>query len=82
MADKIAKLLAKLPRKQLDLLEPVVKQILLNELENLDVKALKRHKGFFRVRIGSYRIIFTISTDKKSRIVSIRKRNEKTYKNL
>lgn len=28
--------------------------------ENIDIKLLKSHKGFFRMRINSYRIIFTV----------------------
>jgi len=82
MADKIVKLLSKLPAKQLRLLKPVIEQIVLNNLEGLDVKALKGHKGLLRVRVGNYRIIFTIRQGKEPDIIFIGKRDQETYKHL
>lgn len=82
MADKIAKLLAKLPPKQLRLLTPVLEQIIAGKLEGLDVKTLRGHKGMYRVRVGNYRIIFTVSDGKEPAIISIARRNELTYKDL
>lgn len=82
MADKIAKLLAKLPAKRLDLLKPILVQIIAGDLSGLDIKALKGHKGLFRVRMGNYWIVFSMQNGQKPRLVAIAKRNEKTYKDL
>lgn len=82
MADKIAKLLQKLPPKQLRLLLPVIKQIVANDLEGLDVRTLRGHKGLYRVRAGNYRIIFSVQSETGPKIIAIAKRNEKTYKDL
>ena len=82
MADKIAKLLASLQPKQLRLLLPVIDQVLSNNFKGLNIKALKGRKGFFRVRVGNYRIIFKVQKNQKVNIVFIGKRNEKTYKDL
>lgn len=82
MADKIAKLLAKLPRKQLELFLEILTKINQGDLIGLDVKSLKGHKNLYRVRAGDYRIIFTLSGQGKRIILLIAKRNEKTYKDL
>lgn len=82
MADKIAKLLQKIPPKQLQLLLPVLKQIVAHDFEGLDVKTLKGHKGLYRARVGNCRVVFNLQNSQEPKIVSIAKRDEKTYKNL
>lgn len=82
MADKIAKLLAKLPKKDLVKLKAVIAKIILLEYEGLDIKSLKGQHNIFRVRIGNYRIIFKIEPGAETEIISISRRNEKTYKDL
>jgi mRNA-degrading endonuclease RelE of RelBE toxin-antitoxin system len=80
MADKIAKLLAKLPPKQLLIIQSVITQILQANFEGLDIKVMKVHKDIFRVRIGDYRIIFIIRPNDEPRILTISRRSEKTYR--
>lgn len=82
MADKIAKLLRKLPPKQLRLLLPVVKQITSNDLEGLDVKSLKGRTGLHGVRVGNYRIIFSVQSGSVPELITIAKRDEKTYRDM
>ena len=83
MADKIAKLLGKLPKKDLKLLLQVIAQLVdKQDYSNLDVKALKNRQGLLRARVGNYRIIFRVSSDHQVFIVAIARRNEKTYKGL
>lgn len=82
MADKVAKLLQKLPPKQLRLLLAVIQKIVTKNLGGLDVKALKGHQELYRVRVGNYRIIFTKINGQEPRIISVAKRDEKTYKDL
>ena len=47
MADKIAKLLAKLPPKQLLVIQSVITQILKANFEGLDIKVMKAHKDIW-----------------------------------
>lgn len=82
MTDKITKLLSKLSQKDLKRIGDTVEKIATLELEGLDIKTLKGQTGIFRVRVGSYRIIFNINQNKKPNIVSISRRNEKTYKDF
>lgn len=82
MADKIAKLLAKLPPKQLKAILEVLVKINQGKLEGLDVKSLKGHQDKYRVRVGTYRIIFTVNEQRENTVLLIAKRNEKTYKDL
>ncbi|HUD06445.1 MAG TPA: type II toxin-antitoxin system RelE/ParE family toxin [Candidatus Saccharimonadales bacterium] len=79
MADKIAKLLSKIPIKDLLRIQEALKKIKSLQLEGLNIKAIKGQKDIFRVRIGSYRIVFKIN-DKNIRLLKIDKRNEKTYR--
>jgi mRNA-degrading endonuclease RelE of RelBE toxin-antitoxin system len=80
MADKIAKLLAKLPKKDLQLLLPVIKQLVENtDYSGLDIKALKGSQGLLRVRAGNYRVIFKV-VHGQMKIVAISRRNERTYR--
>jgi mRNA interferase RelE/StbE len=82
MTDKISKLLSKLSKKDLNRIVDTVEKIAKLELEGLDVKSLKGQTGIFRVRIGSFRIIFNIDHNKNPNILSISRRNEKTYKDM
>ncbi|HUD06142.1 MAG TPA: type II toxin-antitoxin system RelE/ParE family toxin [Candidatus Saccharimonadales bacterium] len=82
MADKIAKLLAKLAKKDLLRLELVINKVATSNYSELDVKVLKGHKDIYRVRVGTYRVIFRVLAKGETEIISIAKRNEKTYKDL
>ena len=82
MTDKVTKLLSKMSRRDLKRIVDTVEKIANLDFEGLDVKTLKGQTGIFRVRVGSFRIIFTINQHKKSEILSISRRNEKTYKYL
>lgn len=82
MADKIAKLLAKLPPKQVKVLLVVMTKITKGNLDGLDVKSLKGHDNKYRVRVGNYRIIFAIREHGNHFVLSVAKRDEKTYKDL
>lgn len=81
MADKIAKLLAKLSPKQLAIMRSIIAQIIIGDYSNLDTKMIKGHRNIFRVRAGKRRIIFTVE-GKQTRIISIDRRNEKTYRDF
>lgn len=74
MADKIAKLLAKLPKKQLQLLLNALAKINQGNLYGLDIKSLKGRKNRYRVRVGNHRIIFTINKQSQHTVLLIAKR--------
>ncbi len=82
MTDKVAKLLSKLSKSDLKRISKTVGQINKLQLEGLDIKALKGQSGIYRVRVGNYRIIFSIKQTQKANILTIDRRNEKTYKDL
>lgn len=82
MTDNISKLLSKLSKKDLQRIQKTIAQITALQLEGLDIKTLKNQSKLFRAKVGNYRIIFSIQQNKTSRIISIDRRNEKTYKDL
>lgn len=82
MTDKISKLLSKLSKKDLKRIVSTIDKIANFEFDGLDIKTLKGQTGLYRVRVGSFRIIFNIDQNKKTNILSISRRNEKTYKDL
>ena len=81
MADKIVKLLAKIPVKDLVRIQEALKKIQALQFEGLNIKAIKGQKEIFRIKVGKYRIIFKLQ-DKSIFLLKIDKRNEKTYKGL
>ncbi len=80
MVDKIAKLLAKLPPKELNLIKAIIIKVVSGQLEGLDIKVLKGSNTICRVRVGNYRVIFKLRPGKEPEIISISRRNEKTYR--
>ena len=57
--DKIKKFLLKLTKKEMALIKAILGDVLMLDLQNYDVKPLKGYKGFYRLRKGDIRIIFT-----------------------
>ena len=82
MTDKVTKLLSKLSQRDLKRIVDTVEKISKLDLEGLDVKTLKGQTSIFRVRVRSFRIIFATNQLKKTEILSISRRNEKTYKDV
>lgn len=76
--ERIEKFLRKLSRDERARVEKCVAQILANTFERLDLKKLKGHRDFYRVRTGSIRIIFS-HRDSTVRIVAIERRGDTTY---
>lgn len=81
MSDKIKKFLRKLNRKQLTYLLPFIDRVELNDLEGLNVKPIKGHDQYFRLRAGKYRIIF-IRNENGNQIVAIAHRDDQTYRDF
>jgi len=82
MTDSVTKLLSKPSKKDLLRIQKTITQITALQLDGLDVKTLKGQLDMFRARVGNYRIIFSIEQNKTTRIISVGRRSEDTYKNL
>ena len=61
--DKIRKFLLSLSKNERAVLLQIFADIRRWKIENYDVKVLKGHKGFFRLRKGKMRIVFTKNGD-------------------
>ena len=81
MTSKSAKLAAKLTSKQRQSVREVLSKLMVGDDSGLDIKPLKGHKNIFRVRVGSYRIIFR-REDKQVEFIGLSKRDDQTYRNL
>lgn len=81
MADKIKKLLAKLSRKEAEVVKLLLLRVKLDDTLGLDIKRLQGHPDLFRVRKGRLRIIYRKTTS-DFLLLRIDLRNEKTYKGL
>jgi len=77
--DKLEKALLKLSEKERQRVKKLLSLLLKNRLSGLDVKKLKDRDDIFRVRSGNLRIIFR-KVGNKIFILTIARRNEKTYK--
>ena len=77
--DEIEKLLRKTNRKNRERLLTVIEALQQGQMEYLDIKKLSG-SFHYRVRVGDFRIIFTMNNKKQIEIQSVRLRNEKTYR--
>ena len=66
-------------QRDFDEVEKTIERILSWELEGLDVKKLQGRSSEYRVRCGSYRIIFIRHSDGEVEILEVERRNENTY---
>lgn len=82
MTDRIDKELGKLDAKRRDLYENLITQILSGRIDRLDVVKLKGEKNIFRVRKGSYRVIFQRDDQGTVTILKFERRSESTYDNF
>ena len=79
MVDRVEKILRKLDAEKRDVYENLIAQILTGRFDHLDLVKLKGRKDVFRVRKGSYRIIFRRDTQGTVTILDFERRSESTY---
>lgn len=79
MADQIQKYLARLSRREFELIEAVLLDILNDELLLLGCKPLKGQKNNFRVRKGQVLIVF-LKVGEQVKILHIGRRDDQTYR--
>jgi mRNA-degrading endonuclease RelE of RelBE toxin-antitoxin system len=81
MADEITKFLAHLPPKQLAVALKLMKSIETNNINFQDSKKLSGSKDIFRLRKGTFRIIYKQNKN-ETVILSVTRRTEKTYRDF
>lgn len=77
--DELEKLLKKASNKDRRKILSILKQLRSGDTKGLQYQKLKG-LNLYKLRAGKYRVIFSISRLKKIDIITIRVRNEKTYK--
>jgi len=79
MGDRIQKVLAKLSKKERQKLIELIELITAGRFSGMDTKKLKGHTGAYRVRKGTFRIIFTLTDNHDIRIIAVERRTDTTY---
>ncbi len=79
MVDRVNKALFKMTLKERKQVLQILELIKLNEVANLDIKKLQGIEDTYRVRKGSFRIIFQRLDRETIRIVDVERRSDTTY---
>lgn len=79
---KLEQELRKLSKKELQQLDAVLEKLQQGKFDTLHVKKLKGAEDLYRVRIGTIRITYSITKSGEMRLHAVRKRSEKTYRDL
>ncbi len=78
--DDLEKLLSRMSIKDQTRVLEIMRLLKLGQTNNIKIQKLK-NSALFRVRVGRYRVIFTINQETKTiKIEDVRLRNESTYK--
>lgn len=77
--DKLTKALRKLSPKERNAFTALLNAIQQGHVEQLDVKKLTGHDDIFRVRKGSYRVIFRKTRSGEVFILAFERRSDRTY---
>ncbi len=78
--DKIKKALQRLTKKEQKIIEKILHLLKSGTYVGLDIKKLKGREDIFRVRKNNFRIIYRVDHEGSIFILTIERRNEKTYK--
>lgn len=79
MVDRIRKNLRQLLPKQHKQLTEAIKRIKQNDLVGFDLKKLAGRDDVYRVRIGSFRVIFRKLPETENAILAVERRTDITY---
>ncbi|HEY4488909.1 MAG TPA: hypothetical protein VJA87_00270 [Candidatus Paceibacterota bacterium] len=81
--DKLTKLFKRLSQKEKDRLDETITNIIAGKIGTLDLKKLKGIEDTYRVRSGTFRIIFRKRSGMDDiEVLEVSRRDEHTYKNL
>lgn len=78
--DKIEKALQRLAVYEREIVRALLGALLAGNTVGYDIKKLKGREDIFRIKKGRVRIIYRRTPDGKMYILSIERRNERTYK--
>ncbi|MEK7149299.1 MAG: type II toxin-antitoxin system RelE/ParE family toxin [Patescibacteria group bacterium] len=78
--DKIKKALQRLTKKEQKIIKKILHLLKSGTYVGLDIKKLKGREDIFRVRKNDFRIIYRVDHKGSIFILTIERRNEKTYK--
>jgi len=79
MVDRIDKTLNKMSAKERELVLDIMEQIKAGRIAQLDMKKLQGLEHTYRVRKGSFRIIFHMANRDAIRIIDVERRSDTTY---
>lgn len=82
MVDRIRKTLGRLSSKERAQLIDVIRRIKANQIADLDVKKLQGRTDVYRVRKGSFRVIFRKIPDVDNVIIAVERRSDTTYNDV
>ena len=82
MVDRIEKTLLKIPDKDRRRILSLLERIQTGRMDMLDLKKLKGLEHIYRVRKGSYRIIFSMKNRDSIAILAIERRSDVTYNHV
>jgi len=77
--DKIRKFLRRLTLSEQLEFDELIEKITSNNLSHLDIKRLQGYVDYYRVRKGTFRIIFK-KTPTGNRLIEVTRRNDNTYR--
>lgn len=77
--DRVTKVLNKTSKKDYEKISGTLDKLYSGDHFGLDIKKLKGHSDYFRVRVGKYRIIYSV-IDSEIELLDISKRTDVTYK--
>jgi mRNA-degrading endonuclease RelE of RelBE toxin-antitoxin system len=82
MVDRINKALLKMPPKERAIIIAVLEDLQAGRISSHDLKKLRGPEQIYRIRKGSFRIIFFMPDPKTIRIITIERRTDMTYNEL
>jgi mRNA-degrading endonuclease RelE of RelBE toxin-antitoxin system len=80
--NRLAKELQKLSKKELARVLDVLQKLQLGQVDSLQVKSLKGRDEVYRARVGRLRVIYSVSKEGTINVLAVRKRDEKTYRDI
>jgi mRNA-degrading endonuclease RelE of RelBE toxin-antitoxin system len=80
--DRLAKELQKLSKKELERVLIVLQKLQLGQVDSLQVKSLKGRDEVYRARVGRFRVVYSVSKEGTLNVLAVRKRDEKTYRDI
>jgi mRNA-degrading endonuclease RelE of RelBE toxin-antitoxin system len=80
MVDRINKALFKMSKKERVQILQIMQQITSGNVSSLDLKKLSGSDDIYRVRKGSFRVIFLMPNKDSIKIIAVERRSDTTYR--